>query len=216
MEASVDRNQSVAAAAGVAQQPVLAPVPRTLKSKVTPPPAHAPASHAKEEQQKKDPPHAGADVSNHNQPDLPATRNGKPLCAKCQVPGCGRAYVHHNHLLRHMRVTHNPAGGAMPRIACPVPGCNITFKNKYYLRNHTQAKHTASPRRFACPDPNCSKTFSKNTSAQRHFKDIHSRRRSFVCEFCDKGFVRKEHLRDHMRNGDNGGPICRSARALAR
>eukprot|EP00347_Sterkiella_histriomuscorum_P011095 403373773 len=62
--------------------------------------------------------------------------------------------------------------------------------------------------KFDCQFPGCKKCFTTKFSLKRHYY-IHSRRKTFNCEYCDKVFALPQYLREHQYTHTNQQPfVC--------
>ena len=49
---------------------------------------------------------------------------------------------------------------------------------------------------FICQHPSCDKRFTTKFSLKRHYY-IHSRKKTFPCQYCNKVFALPQYLREH-------------------
>ena len=54
---------------------------------------------------------------------------------------------------------------------------------------------TGKPRRYPCP--HCGKTFPNNYEVKRHYM-IHTGIKPHKCQFCDRSFRQRPHLKAHI------------------
>lgn len=59
---------------------------------------------------------------------------------------------------------------------------------------------------FECEFPDCGKRFTTRFSLKRHYY-IHSKKKTFTCEFCPKSFALPQYLREHQFTHTNQQPF---------
>ena len=74
------------------------------------------------------------------------------------------------------------------------PFCGLHFKTRSYLKQHT-VSHTGG-RRFTCK--HCSQQFKRFILYKQHLMDVHSEGTWHECQTCDKKFLIRHHLSEHM------------------
>ena len=77
--------------------------------------------------------------------------------------------------------------------------CSETFKSKGELNGHCQVRHGEKPVRnvqFTCST--CGKALKTVKTLKRH-KLIHSGEKPFICACCEKGFLDKDRLTQHLK-----------------
>ena len=74
---------------------------------------------------------------------------------------------------------------------CPAEDCTYRVPNRSRLRNHYISRHC----RQKCPY--CDVVLAV-TSFELHVVQKHTKKYSFLCEFCPAGFLRKSHMINHM------------------
>ena len=81
---------------------------------------------------------------------------------------------------------------------CGYRECNKGFKHLYNLEAHLVV-HTGISR-HECPHPRCNEYFGYYSVLKRHILSKHSIQRPYVCDICNKLFVRSNNLMAHRRN----------------
>ena len=77
-----------------------------------------------------------------------------------------------------------------PFLRCPT--CKKKFSNKSELLKHKETH-------ISMPCPKCGKCFSQKGNREKHIEQCHTGKR-FPCDICNKTFVRKDVLLDHMKS----------------
>jgi len=72
--------------------------------------------------------------------------------------------------------------------------CQHIFSDSTRLKYHMKT-HTGSAKLYECE--NCSKTFTELRSLKEH-KVIHDPSQRFICQYCQKSFAQRNHLRYHL------------------
>jgi hypothetical protein len=94
---------------------------------------------------------------------------------------CGKSFKTKEYVTKHVKNVHNNQ-----EIFCQV--CNREYQSKYKLRNHMQKIHRNT---ISCEV--CAKPFTTAVETRNHCREIHWR-----CTLCDKSFVEKNYLHDHI------------------
>ena len=100
----------------------------------------------------------------------------------CEI--CSKAVVN---LDSHMRWTHS-------NVAYVCKHCGKSYKGKTSLNYHIKVTHTTNPKKYPCTV--CGKLFSDNSNLKQH-SYTHTDAKPFRCEFCGKGFGRRDFWRSH-------------------
>lgn len=109
----------------------------------------------------------------------------KPL--ECNF-GCGFTTLKKDRFQAHIDKHENPE----KIFNCPI--CNQAFKSYNYMTLH-RAKHTSSSTTLVCTF--CNKTFLDRRNYKIHLR-LHTKEKLFHCDKCERGFNRKEHLKNHL------------------
>ncbi|XP_070501892.1 zinc finger protein 660-like [Chironomus tepperi] len=109
----------------------------------------------------------------------------KPL--ECHY-GCGFTTLKKDRFQAHIDKHENPE----KTFNCPI--CNQAFKSYNSMTLH-RAKHTSSLTTFVCSF--CNKTFLDRRNYKIHLR-LHTKEKLFHCEKCQRGFNRKDHLKNHL------------------
>lgn len=102
--------------------------------------------------------------------------------------GCGFTTLKKDRFQAHIDKHENP------EITFNCPICNQAFKSYNSMTLH-RAKHTTSSITFVCSY--CNKTFLDRRNYKIHLR-LHTNEKLFHCEKCQRGFNRKEHLKNHL------------------
>ncbi|GES98676.1 zinc finger protein 76 isoform X4 [Rhizophagus clarus] len=94
---------------------------------------------------------------------------------KCNVSGCGKAFVRKNKLVIHMRF-HT---GERP-YKCKEPGCGKSFTESYNLTYHTRTHTGERPYKCPEPEPGCEKSFAQLYNLKVHMRS-HTGERPYKC-----------------------------------
>ena len=87
-------------------------------------------------------------------------------------------------------------------VRCPT--CKKRFSNKSELLQHKETH-------ISMPCPKCGKRFSQKGNREKHIEQCHTGKR-FPCDICNKTFVRKDVLLDHMKSLEHIGNAKRHRR----
>lgn len=98
---------------------------------------------------------------------------------------CGSKYTQISRRNSHMKYCGKP-------INCDL--CGKPFKSKQALVGHFNAKHTD---KFKCDS--CGKCFESASKLERH-KMTHSMDKNVSCPKCDKKFLRRDNMIQHVQN----------------
>ena len=114
-------------------------------------------------------------------------------------PECGKGYVSENAVKKHMEYMHpvHPIN----TFVCSV--CGKNFKNNSKLKNHMLLHEPPTK-----PCPFCDKLFETNHKVKKHIKSNHVEddQKLYQCEYCKKGFSRKESYEGHLNDHKNIRP----------
>ncbi|XP_069704358.1 P43 5S RNA-binding protein-like isoform X3 [Periplaneta americana] len=83
---------------------------------------------------------------------------------------------------------------------CDVADCGKEYFHSWHLRRHKTNIHNKSSYKtyFKCSYPGCFMELSSEQNLKRHHYRAHKRKHPFVCEYCDKDFVKHNQLRTHI------------------
>ncbi|CAH1716360.1 unnamed protein product [Chironomus riparius] len=107
---------------------------------------------------------------------------------ECDYPGCGFKTLKKDRFQAHVDKHENPE----KTFNCPI--CNQAFKSYNSMTLH-RAKHTSLSTTFMCSF--CNKTFLDRRNYKIHLR-LHTKEKLFHCDKCQRGFNRKEHLKNHL------------------
>ncbi|KIJ56308.1 hypothetical protein M422DRAFT_41042 [Sphaerobolus stellatus SS14] len=71
--------------------------------------------------------------------------------------------------------------------------CKKKFKSRPNAEKHLQVVHMKQRKHYRCVTPGCHRTFRDRSSAKRHTKLP----AKFICPLCNKGYKRKDYLKQH-------------------
>jgi KRAB domain-containing zinc finger protein len=116
---------------------------------------------------------------------------------KCET--CGKTYVNSNQLKTHFSIKHEGK-----RHVCD--SCGKSFTESGSLNKHIKAVHEGR-KDYKCKY--CTKAFNTNTHVRQHEKSCPSNEQKVYhnCDRCDKSFIRKSMLNEHIRNVHEGRKI---------
>lgn len=77
---------------------------------------------------------------------------------------------------------------------CPVEGCGKLFSRSYNYKTHMQTHQEKRAYPFPCLVQDCTKKFVRKTDLRRHHQSVHMKERNYKCEFCGRGFSRRDTL----------------------
>lgn len=84
------------------------------------------------------------------------------------------------------------------KYSCSHPGCDKKFSNLSYLRRHFKSSHETASKLFVCCEEKCGKKYRSEHSLKAHVEVAHLGQRPHSCTICDKSFIHKFRLKDHM------------------
>lgn len=126
-------------------------------------------------------------------PPLVNMKNGRD-CEKCSK-NCKTTSQYKRHMKRHLKVKDFPCSD-----------CKMVYADKRPLMNHVQLKHPSSMSQFdkekdqVCDS--CDGKFLTKTELEHHKVDTHGFSYFKYCEFCGKGFIKRDYwgrLRSHQK-----------------
>jgi hypothetical protein len=82
---------------------------------------------------------------------------------------------------------------------CHVKGCGKLFKRSSNFKVHMETHDTSREYLFPCLLKDCNKTFARNVDLQRHHRSVHMKQRNHRCDYCSRGFARKDTLRRFVK-----------------
>jgi hypothetical protein len=135
----------------------------------------------------------------------------------CDWPGCGSSEIFIDTLARshHIADTHIVDVLNDPSRKCTWPGCRSksVFRTFKLLEAHVNNIHI-NP--LCCTVPQCKhkRPFSKQGDLDRHILSVHNAKLSFKCPYLgcrrhERGFPRKDKLKDHINNLGHGTFHCK-------
>uniref|UniRef100_A0A914WV44 C2H2-type domain-containing protein n=1 Tax=Plectus sambesii TaxID=2011161 RepID=A0A914WV44_9BILA len=109
---------------------------------------------------------------------------------------CLRFYPNKGQLKEHISVEH------LKQRPFKCEYCNATFGRRSGMRRHAIMVHTDHTHK--CPFPGCKHPGYKCTKAlAAHIRSVHTNVRPYVCDVCDKAFVRRNDLNVHLAIHDD-------------
>lgn len=108
-----------------------------------------------------------------------------------------------------LSMTHDAqaGGGTRPRRAprklttkddanfeCGVEGCGKLFSRSYNYKAHMETHREKRDYPFPCQVSDCTKKFVRKTDLRRHHQSVHMKERNYKCEYCGRGFSRRDTL----------------------
>ncbi|KAI9258098.1 hypothetical protein BDA99DRAFT_539111 [Phascolomyces articulosus] len=80
---------------------------------------------------------------------------------------------------------------------------NKNYKRKKENNGNNNRKDDNNNRNSSTPCSHCGKTFSREQDRKRHENSVHTNKRIFGCDECDRYFPRKDSLQRHQRKKTN-------------
>lgn len=77
---------------------------------------------------------------------------------------------------------------------CSVEGCGKLFSRSYNFKAHMETHQEKRAYPFPCQVQDCTKKFVRKTDLRRHHQSVHMKERNYKCEFCGRGFSRRDTL----------------------
>lgn len=77
---------------------------------------------------------------------------------------------------------------------CAVEGCGKLFSRSYNYKAHLETHREKRNYPFPCQEQDCNKKFVRKTDLRRHHQSVHMKERNYKCEFCGRGFSRRDTL----------------------
>lgn len=77
---------------------------------------------------------------------------------------------------------------------CDVDGCGKLFSRSYNFKAHVETHREKREYPFPCHVQDCTKKFVRKTDLRRHHQSVHMKERNYKCEYCGRGFSRKDTL----------------------
>ena len=77
--------------------------------------------------------------------------------------------------------------------------CESSFADKYYLKHHVSRVHlTIKPlKKLICKE--CETPFEQKQHLEHHMNKVHLNVKPYECNFCEKAFFVKVHLKTHLK-----------------
>ena len=116
---------------------------------------------------------------------------------------CPKSYGNVSNLNHHIKYAHDKHGGGKS-VSCEK--CHKIFNHKIALASHVKKVHQKIPCTF------CGKPFEPMVRLKHHITSVHTEEhlKPFQCLACQKGFVTKLRLNDHMNIHTGNKPyICK-------
>lgn len=77
---------------------------------------------------------------------------------------------------------------------CSVTGCGKLFSRSYNFKAHMETHREKREYPFPCQVQGCTKKFVRKTDLRRHHQSVHMKERNYKCEYCGRGFSRRDTL----------------------
>lgn len=120
----------------------------------------------------------------HSEPDAEKRRHKTTKVHLCNY--CGKSYKDAYNLRMHLFL-HT---GERP-LKCDI--CGKGFVIKKILTEHMYIHSGQKP--FLCDVEGCDKAFTHSTGKRQHYISVHSNIKRFECEYCQKRYAKKTHLK---------------------
>ena len=105
-------------------------------------------------------------------------------------------------------LTHHLETHQKNRYRYQCPHCDSLYLRIQALRRHIIEKHITQEQQneiwHHCSQPGCDYKSAQPNHLKRHMSTVHSTRRAYQCEHCEKTYKLKSHLRRHFKDSHFG------------
>ena len=126
-------------------------------------------------------------------------RHKRVIRHECQL--CSAQFLHGRPFHRHLSMRHDPGGACCKH-------CKKEFENfAHYLHHKCESKRVRKDR--VCK--RCNGVFKSFRKLQEHVQKEHGMKNIdpiYFCKFCEKGFIRKPSLINHLKHHAEGQYVC--------
>ncbi|CAG7631156.1 unnamed protein product [Allacma fusca] len=129
-------------------------------------------------------------MSTHTERNISETETLRRKSYVCEV--CSKSFHNSSNLKKHKGLIHF----APRQFVCEITGCRRAFRTQQLLEKH-RLNHSEE-RRLKCDM--CPMTFVKLSGLEMHVVREHVVDKEFQCLVCEKGFITKKDLQDHMND----------------